>query len=146
VFFISQLWGAIDRFRLRRMTPAQTAATLYTRLTQRTSRLLVSCDTGDTPYELARAMHAYFAPDVITPPPWMEDIHTIVNLYVKAAYSPHAPNKTEQRNAIQRWGRLQWWLWRAKWFMPVDSLLRSLARTQARLRLNKSKIVSITKE
>jgi hypothetical protein len=83
---------------------------------------------------------------VITAPPWMEDIHTIVNLYVKAAYSPHAPTKTEQRNAIQRWGRLQWWLWRAKLLMPVDALLRSLAHAQSRLRLNKSKIVPLAKE
>ncbi len=115
LFLIFQTWGAIDRFRLRRMTPAQTASTLYARLTGRADRLIYPHNSGDTPYEFARALATYFAPTVIAAPPWLDDVNTIVALYVQAAYSPHPPTQAEQRNAIERWGRLSGWLWRARY-------------------------------
>lgn len=115
LFLLFQLWGAVDRFRLGRMTPAQTAATLYRRMTARADQLRYPHHSGDTPYEFARALARYYAPTVIAAPPWLEDVNTIVALYVRAEYSPHPPTKLEQRIAIDRWGRLSRWLWWARY-------------------------------
>jgi hypothetical protein len=110
-------WQMVDRIRLGRMTPSQTIHVLYRRLTSHAGRLSVSTTVGDTPYEFAdtfverlvRLTQTSRLRSALNPA--IDETRWLVTLYVRACYSPHPPERVEQKRAVATWGKLKWRLW-----------------------------------
>jgi transglutaminase-like putative cysteine protease len=120
----------IDNWRLQHLSPKRAVSVLYQRLYQFRTRLNSHARSGDTPYQVAamlgRELEALsedaawhrFMPRAI------QDVRTLTELYVRAAYSAHAPDSTQRATAIQIWSRLRWRLWLAwlcqKWLQTFQ--------------------------
>ena len=107
--------GALDWIRLGRMTPAQTLFTLFSRLENHACRLRIPRAASDTPHEFWRALaeRLVHTPRRLRPQTEdvTEDVTALVELYVRASYSPHPPTRAEQRQAMTRWIGLNWKFW-----------------------------------
>jgi transglutaminase-like putative cysteine protease len=112
-------WSVADGWRLRRLPPAVTVATLYQRLYRHGQRLAVPVQAGDTPYEFAASLARRVA-DLAQARRWgpvlapaAQEASWLTDLCVQALYSPHPPDAADQVQAIQAWRRLRWRLWLA---------------------------------
>jgi hypothetical protein len=111
------LWSAADMWRLRRLEPAATMATLYQRVRRQGQRLAVPIRVSDTPYEFA-ASFAGWAADVAQENWWGDwltpatnDVRSLVDLLVQANYGPLPIQSPDQHRAVQVWSRLHRHLW-----------------------------------
>jgi transglutaminase-like putative cysteine protease len=119
---------AVDSWRLRRMPPEGTVATLYRRLYRYGRRLAVTVQPGDTPFEyltsLVRRMgdvaENSLGAAVIAHA--VQEAHWLVGLYVRTRYGPYAPDATDQMQAIRTWRRLRWRLRMARVWQLWDSV------------------------
>ncbi len=90
---------------------------LRRRLIRSSHQLNVTVLSGDTPYEfadsfverLACLMQASRLRSALNPA--IDETRWLVNLYVRACYSPHPPERVEQKRAMAMWGKLKWRLW-----------------------------------
>jgi hypothetical protein len=113
-------WWLIDGWRLRQATPALAVAMLYRRLHRQGQRLAAVTDPGDTPNEFATRLAkrvTMLPPDgrwktALAPAP--QEINHLTDLYVQSRYSPHAPDRKTQNQAIRTWRRLRRRLWLAR--------------------------------
>jgi transglutaminase-like putative cysteine protease len=110
-------WSVVDGWRLRRLAPAITVATLYQRLQHHGQRLAVPTWAGDTPYEFAVSLSERFN-TLAQEKRWQtalapanQELRWLTNLYVRTTYSAHRPHSAEQAQAIQTWQRLRKRLW-----------------------------------
>ncbi len=105
---------------LLRRSPEGMATILYNRLRRAGRRLQVEAHEGDTPYEFGSALLlrilevAKFRRDEELLPPAEDEIPVLVELYVRAWYSPHAILRPERRAAVWAWWKLRWRLWLAR--------------------------------
>jgi len=130
--------SVVDGWRLRLLTPAAAATTLYRRLQGQGRRLAVPMQEGDTPYEFAGSFAAHLANlargkygwDTALAPA-VQEAQWLVSLYVQASYTPRPPNTDDRRQAIQIWRRLHRRLWVAWvlqrwWRSPPRRFVRTL--------------------
>jgi len=114
------IWLMADSWWLRRLTPRATIAALYRRLHGEGQRLALPQWAGETPYEFAAALARRVDAlaqnrrwgRALLPIPQEADF--LIDLYVQTSYSVHAPNNTDQLQAIQSWQRLRRRLWLAR--------------------------------
>ncbi len=113
------LWSAADAWRLRRLGPAATLATLYARMRRHGRRLAVPMRVSDTPHEFATSF-ARWAMEVARKNWWgdwlmpaVNDVRSLVDLHVQANYSPQGLSLPEQRRVVGIWSRLRRHLWAA---------------------------------
>lgn len=99
---------------MMRRSPEAMATALYDRLRREAHRLDVTRRTGDTPYELGAAFVKRML-DIATSrndgdllPPAEDEIPVLVDLYVKAWYSPREITQDERKAAVWAWWKLQW--------------------------------------
>ena len=99
---------------LLRRSPVDVATTLYNRLRRAGRQLQVATHTGDTPYEFGHALVARFL-DITADrrggdllPPAEDEVPVLIDLYVRAWYSPHVIERAERRAAVWAWWKLQW--------------------------------------
>jgi transglutaminase-like putative cysteine protease len=117
-------WQVTDKFRLKRLSPAESIRVLYQRLYRHGQRLGVLTEPGDTPYEFMTALTdrvAVLAPEskrADTLGSALKEAQRLTELYVQALYSPDKPTITEQRQALRIWQRLRHDLWVA-WLRRV---------------------------
>ncbi len=109
---------AIDLWRLVRLAPAAAIDHAYHRLQGHARRLAGTSQPGDTPYEFAAHLCHRLTElsritgfDVSTDAG--EDVRQLVELYVRAFYSPAAPGLAERAQAVTLWRRLRQRLWLA---------------------------------
>jgi transglutaminase-like putative cysteine protease len=119
------LWSMLDLWRLGRLSPVEATRRLFKSLYRQAWLLNIHREPGDTPLEFSQALQyqvAMFLEDTrwhsyINPA--QGEVHQIVNLYTRAIYSLHPPEKTEQQRAIRAWRRLRWRLrlagWMSRW-------------------------------
>lgn len=127
---------------LLRRSPEATATVLYSRLRRIGQRLQAKGHTGDTPHEFGRVLVARVLEiaaarhDEELLPPAEDEIPALIDLYIRAWYSPHAIAAPERRAAVWVWWKLRWRLalarlWRrrrvARPPMPVVDQPRSAA-------------------
>lgn len=114
VLFVLAVTGIDSVLLLLRRSPVDTATVLYNRLRRAGRQLEVSTHTGDTPYELGRVLTARFLEiaasrrDGDLLPPAEDEVPILIDLYVRAWYSPHAIEREERRAAVWAWWKLQW--------------------------------------
>lgn len=107
------LWSLLDRWRLYRLPPSSTIATLYDRLQHRGQQLTVSAWLGATPYEFVAEITDHVEAlarewrwgTLLAPAPG--ELHWLTHLYVKTSFSTHQPDSTDQAEAIRTWQRLK---------------------------------------
>jgi transglutaminase-like putative cysteine protease len=127
--------SAVGNWRLRRMTPWGTVATLYRRLYRHGRRLAVSGRPGDTPFEYLASFVERIGdvtgnkPGAAVLAPAIPEARWLVDLYVRMCYGSHVPNTADQRRAIQTWRHLKWrlqlaWVsqaWDSVWHLTFAS-------------------------
>ena len=76
--------------------------------------------TGDTPYEFAEAF-AEWSKKQAREERWgvvladvISEVHHLVDLYVKVAYTAHPVGSLDRWRAFESWGRLRWRLYFAR--------------------------------
>jgi len=111
------VWSAVAWRRLRFLSPTAVAEVLYRRLWQHAQRLDVPLRAGNTPYEFA-ASFAERIERLAQGGRWSaktaaEEIHRLVEFYVRASYTPRPPDAADRAEAIQTWQRLRRRLWLA---------------------------------
>jgi hypothetical protein len=90
------------------------ATVLYNRLRKSAAQLQVHTRPGNTPYEFGALLVARLLEiadsrnDEELLPPAEDEIPVLVELYVRAWYSPHAIETAERRAAVWAWWKLQW--------------------------------------
>jgi transglutaminase-like putative cysteine protease len=113
-FFVLVATGIDSVLLLLRRSPIDMATVLYNRLRRVGRQLEVSTHMGDTPYEFGRAFVARFLEiadarhDEDLLPPAEDEIPVLIDLYVRAWYSPHTIERPERRAAVWAWWKLQW--------------------------------------
>jgi len=112
--FVLAVTGIDSLLLLLRRSPVDVATTLYNRLRRAGRQLQVATHTGDTPYEFGHALVARFL-DIAADrrdgdllPPAEDEVPVLIDLYVRAWYSPHAIERAERRAAVWAWWKLQW--------------------------------------
>jgi transglutaminase-like putative cysteine protease len=113
------IWGAIDGWRLRRLSPRVAVTVLYARLYRQGSRLTAMAQPGHTPYEFTASLAAYLAARTegkrraagLTPA--TQEARWLADLYVRSCYARHSPDATELSRAVRLWRRLRHRLWLA---------------------------------
>ena len=108
------VWLALDDWRLRRLGTPMAVATLYGRLWRHGQRLAVPMQAGDTPYEFAEAF-AEWSKKQAQEKRWgvvladaISEVHHLVDLYVKVAYTAHPVGSLGRWHAFQSWRKLRW--------------------------------------
>jgi transglutaminase-like putative cysteine protease len=114
VLFVLAVTGIDVVLLLLRRSPVDMATVLYNRLRRAGRQLEVPTHKGDTPYEFGRAFVARFLEiadarhDGDLLPPAEDEVPVLIDLYVRAWYSPHAIERPERRAAVWAWWKLQW--------------------------------------
>ena len=114
LLFILGVSGLDSALLLLRRSPVETATILYNRLRKSGRRLQVHMRAGNTPYEfgaflVARMLEiAASRRDEELLPPAEDEIPVLIELYVRAWYSPHVIEMPERRAAVWAWWKLQW--------------------------------------
>lgn len=114
VLFILGVSGIDSALLLLRRSPTDTATVLYNRLRKSSKRLQVRTRVGSTPYEFGRLLVARMLEiaasrhDADLLPPAEDEIPVLIELYVRAWYSPHTIEMSERRAAVWAWWKLQW--------------------------------------
>ncbi|MBN2392620.1 MAG: transglutaminase domain-containing protein [Anaerolineae bacterium] len=114
VLFILGVSGIDSVLLLLRRSPSKMATVLYSRLRKRAVQLQVRTRPGNTPYEFGALLIARLLEiadsqgDEELLPPVEDEIPVLVELYVRAWYSPHAIETAERRAAVWAWWKLQW--------------------------------------
>lgn len=119
--------SAVDNWRLRRMPPHSTVATLYRRLYRGGRWLAVSVQPGDTPFEYLASFverveelaHDRLKEAILAPA--APEARWLIGLYVRTCYGPHTPDTNDQRQAMRTWRRLKWRLRLARACQVRDS-------------------------
>ena len=122
---LGNFYQVADTWRLHRMRPATTVATLYQRLYRHGRRLTAPMTAGSTLYEFEHALVGRVIELTRkrrwrdTPASITQKTRQLTDLYVQGLYSPRTPNAAEQTQAIQAWLQLRrqlWlaWLWRKR--------------------------------
>lgn len=102
-------WSLGDNWRLARLPPERAAAELYRRLRSHAAHLHVRYTPGDTPYEFAASMaeritslaeQARWAPILR---PALHPVQRLIELHVRASFSPSPPHPAELGQAIRGW-------------------------------------------
>jgi transglutaminase-like putative cysteine protease len=113
------VWSALERQRLRRLSPQAAVGILYGRLYRHGQRLAVPVRPGDTPYEFLASL-AQRINDIARESRWSamlepaaREASRVTHLYVRTCYSPYDPDPADQRQAIHAWSRLNGLLWLA---------------------------------
>lgn len=111
VFAAAAIFTA-DGLVLRRLSPTDAAAAIYRRLRRFAKWLRVQSGASDTPYEFAEAFSVR-ALQLSKEKRWRRtgasiapDVRWLIDLFVRAAYSPRAPQAYEQTQAVAMWRRL----------------------------------------
>ncbi len=120
--------SVVDSWRLRRMPPQGTVATLYRRLYRHGRWLAVSVRPGDTPFEYLASFvdrvgdvaQNRLRATVLAPA--APEARWLVGLYVRMCYGPHVPDTIDQRQAIRTWRHLHWRLRLARVSQVWDSV------------------------
>jgi hypothetical protein len=87
---------------------------LYNRLRKSAQQLQVRTRSGNTPYEFSGLLITRLLEiadsmgDEELLPPAEDEIPVLIELYVRAWYSPHAIEMPERRAAVWAWWKLQW--------------------------------------
>jgi transglutaminase-like putative cysteine protease len=109
--------SALDSWRLRRMPPEVTLATLYRRFRRHGQRLAVPMQPGNTPYEYLTSFTEHVA-GVAQRSAWAallvpgaQEARWLIGLYVRTCYGPQSPDVADQRQAIRTWRHLHRRLW-----------------------------------
>lgn len=113
-------WGVVEQWCWQRLTPAGTIAVVNEQLYRQARQLHTPLTNGDTPYEVAGALTEQLGNlamrsrwrDFLKPAP--REIGTLIDLYVRACYSPHHLETSDQAQAIALWQRLRRRLWLAR--------------------------------
>jgi len=114
VLFILGVSGIDSVLLLLRRSPVKMATVLYNRLRKSAAQLQVRTRPGNTPYEFGGLLVARLLEiadsrnDEELLPPAEDEIPVLVELYVRAWYSPHAIETAERRAAVWAWWKLQW--------------------------------------
>ena len=103
----SLAWWLADVWRLRRMSPAATMATLYDRLHRQGRHIIAPTAAGYTPNEFASAVSERVAE-------LTGAVRAFTDLYVRGLYSPQKPDARDKDRAMRIWHRLRWQLWLAR--------------------------------
>ncbi len=136
---VGAVWLLGDTWRLSRLSPEQAIARLYGRVYRRGRALGVGAGAGDTPYEFgaglderlralldasadaSRQADARFEID-------RAELRRLVDLYVRARYSPHAQDAGARDIAINAWRTAR----RALWLAWLRRLLMRRAQASRR--------------
>ena len=106
------LWIASEPLRLRRLPAAARVRAIYAHLLAHAARLNVGLHRGDTPYEVGSAL----AQRIVSLDGVGRDealsVTALIDLYVRAAFSPHRISSGEALQALRIWRRLRLRLWR----------------------------------
>jgi len=120
--------SVVDSWRLRRMPPQETVATLYRHLYRRGRSLAIFVQPGDTPFEYLASFVECLG-DVagnrlraVLIAPAVPEARWLVGLYVQTCYGLHVPDTTDQRQAMWTWRRLKWRLRLAQMSQVWDSV------------------------
>lgn len=119
VWLARLIWWLTDGRRLWRLPPAAAVAALYQRLHRHGRRLAAPARVGDTPHEFAMGLTqrvtelAHERGSDAALPLISQQVHWLTDLYVRGRYGAHEPDAREKARAIQTWGRLRRYLWRA---------------------------------
>jgi len=114
VLFILAVSGIDSALLLLRRSPVAVATKLYNRLRNYAKHLQTSTVIGNTPYEFGHLLTtrvleiAAAHRDEELLPPVEDEIPVLIDLYVRAWYSPHAIEMPERRAAVWAWWKLQW--------------------------------------
>ncbi len=114
VLFILGVSGIDSALLLLRRSPVAMATTLYNRLRKYAKHLPTPTVAGNTPYEFGHLLTARVLEiaaahrDEELLPPAEDEIPVLVDLYVRAWYSPHVIEMPERRAAVWAWWKLQW--------------------------------------
>lgn len=131
-------WGipAADRLILGRMAPQRVLSVLYRRLNRSALRLGLPHERGRTPSEFARRFAALFKS--LAPEGDRKDLTSgtrqIVDLYIRAQYSPAQPGSQEKNQAIESWQKMARPLDRAWLKYHMRKLRRRIRRLRNRPR------------
>jgi transglutaminase-like putative cysteine protease len=109
--------------------PLRRISGIYHRL-QRSAQPLTSASPNplrpcDTPNELKQALREVFAQirdkkaEQILAFPAAAELHTLVELYNQAAFSPRQPGLLEEKASRRAWGRLGWRLWVLRLYVRI---------------------------
>ena len=109
---LSGLWFASEPLRLRRLPAVARARAIYARLLAHASRLDVGLHRGDTPYEVGSALARRLASLDGAASDDALSLATLIDLYVRAAFSPHRISGGEALHALRLWRRMRMRLWR----------------------------------
>jgi transglutaminase-like putative cysteine protease len=124
IFFVPG-WLLIDDWRLARKQPREVLNLLYGRLYTQGRKLSVRNNPGDTALEYSSALLlcvSSLAPtkarEVVTRTT-ASDLNHLTELYLRSAYSPHAPDTVDRQIALQTYQRIrlrlsQAWIWRLR--------------------------------
>jgi len=114
VLFILGVSGIDSALLLLRRSPAKMATVLYGRLRKSAQQLQIRTRPGNTPYEFGHLLVARLLEIADTQrdeellPPAEDEIPVLIELYVRAWYSPHTIEVAERRAAVWAWWKLQW--------------------------------------
>ena len=112
--FILGVSGIDGALLLLRRSPVAMATVLYNRLRKSARQLQMHVAAGLTPYEFGDLLFARVLEiaasrrDEELLPPAEDEIPVLVELYVRAWYSPHTIEAPERRAAVWAWWKLQW--------------------------------------
>jgi len=114
VLFILAVSGIDSALLLLRRSPVAMATVLYDRLRDYAKHLQTHTAAGNTPYEFGHLLTARVLEiagthhDEELLPPAEDEIPVLVDLYIRAWYSPHAIEMPERHAAVWAWWKLQW--------------------------------------
>lgn len=114
LLFILGVSGIDSALLLLRRSPVAMATVLYNRLRKFARQMKMHVETGITPYEFGDILStrvleiAASHRDEELLPPAEDEIPVLIDLYVRAWYSPQAIEMPERRAAVWAWWKLQW--------------------------------------
>jgi transglutaminase-like putative cysteine protease len=112
-------WLAFDTWRLNRIEPAATVATVYERMRRLGRRMGAPVLDGATPYEYEAAF-VEMLKGLARGRRWQEtqaaaekEIERLTDTYVRVSYDAVEPDRIDQTVAVMAWKALRWTLWMA---------------------------------
>lgn len=122
VSLVSAAWGmsALNRLRLRRMSPQVLANLIYRRVRHHAKQMQAGVHDGDTPYEAAQALGRY-VDELAKVVKWASaltstsrEVKRLMELYVQTVYAPHGPDVNAKPEMLRLWKRTTTRLWLAR--------------------------------
>ena len=117
VGFAGAAWWGAEKRRLGRLLPKAAIAGAYRHLRGQGRRIAVPMWEGDTPYEFVGHLEHHIS-EVSSGRRWesivlpaINEAQELVELYVRALYTPHIPDIAEKWMALRLWEQLRLRIW-----------------------------------